>query len=233
MASLPSLSGLASQGKMEELKNTLSFTFRLTSFISIPAMVGLIALKTPIINLLFQRGLFDYSATVMTAKALLCYSVGLWAIAGVRTLVPAFYSIQDTWTPLKIGLICLGANVVLNAVFIFFTPLKHAGLALATSLSSILNLILVCGKLDPKLGGMEIGKNVKSLVRVLLCSLPMGLTAYLICSLGDWSTTGDTLEKALLLLTGIAVGLGVYLICSFWMKNEEIMFLMKMLRKKR
>ena len=231
IASLPSLSGLASQGKMEELKKTLSFTFRLTSFISIPAMVGLIVLKTPIINLLFQRGLFDYQATVMTAKALLFYSVGLWAIAGVRIIVPAFYSLQDSWTPLKIALICLGANVIFNAAFII--PLKHAGLALATSLSSTLNLILLCRKLDPKLGGMEISKNVKSLVRVLLCSLPMGLTAYLICSLRDWSTTGDTLEKALLLLTGIAVGLGVYLICSFWMKNEEIMFLMKMLRRKR
>ena len=51
-------------------------------------MVGLIALKTPIINLLFQRGLFDYSATEMTAKALLCYSVGLWAIAGVEDRCP-------------------------------------------------------------------------------------------------------------------------------------------------
>jgi len=233
MASLPSLSGLASQGRMEELKNTLSFTFRLTSFISIPAMVGLIGLKTPIINLLFQRGLFDYSATVMTAKALLCYSVGLWAIAGVRTLVPAFYSLQDTWTPLKIGLICLGTNVVLNAIFIFLTPLKHAGLALATSLSSILNLILVCGKLNPKLGGMEVGKNVKSLVRVLLCSLPMGLTAYLICSLGNWSTTGGTLEKALLLFTGIAVGLIVYVIISYLAKNEEMLFLVKMIQRKR
>jgi len=218
---------------MEELKNTLFFTFRLTSFISIPAMVGLIALKTPIINLLFQRGLFDYSATVMTAKALLCYSVGLWAIAGVRTLVPAFYSIQDTWTPLKIGLICLGANALLNAIFIFFTPLKHAGLALATSLSSILNLILLCRKLDPKLGGMEIGKNVKSLVRALLCSLPMGLTAYLICSLGDWSTTGNEMAKILLLGTGIATGLIVYVIISYLAKNEEMVFLVKMIQRKR
>ena len=88
MASLPSLSALASQEKMEELKETLSFTFRLVSFISIPAMVGLIALKTPIVNLLFQRGQFDYSATVMTARALLCYSVGLWAIAGVKDRCP-------------------------------------------------------------------------------------------------------------------------------------------------
>jgi putative peptidoglycan lipid II flippase len=233
MASLPSLSGLASQGKTEELKAALSFTFRLTSFVSIPAMVGLIALKTPIINLLFQRGLFDYTATMMTAKALLCYSVGLWAIAGVRALVPAFYSIQDAWTPLKIALICLGTNVVLNGVFIFFTPLKHAGLALATSLSSILNLILLCIKLGPKLDGIEIGKHVKSLFQVLFCSLPMGVIAYLICSLGSWSTTGNTGEKVVLLGLGILIGFGVYIGCSYLAKNEELIFLLKMIRKKR
>ncbi len=233
MASLPSLSGLASQGKIEELKNSLLFTFRLTSFISIPAMVGLIALKTPIINLLFQRGLFDYSATEMTAKALLCYSVGLWAIAGVRTLVPAFYAFQETWTPLKIAIICLIANVLLNTIFIFFTPLKHAGLALATSLSSILNLILLSRSLNLKLAGIAIGGSVKSLVRILICSLPMGLVAYLICSLGDWTRTGDTPEKAVILLVGIVAGLGVYLLCAYLIKNEEMMFLMKMLRKKR
>ncbi len=190
MASLPSLSGLASQGKIEELKETLSFTFRLVSFISIPAMVGLIALKTPIINLLFQRGIFDYLATEMTAKALLCYSVGLWAIAGARILAPAFYSLQDTWTPLKIGLICLVANVILIAVFISFTPLKHAGLALATSLSSMLNLILLFWKLGPKLGRMDLAKHIRSLLRILLCSLPMGLVAYLICSLGKLDHDG-------------------------------------------
>lgn len=232
MASLPSLSGLASQRKMGELKNSLMFTFRLTSFISIPAMVGLIALKTPIINLLFQRGLFDYTATEMTAKALLCYSVGLWAIAGVRTVVPAFYALQDTWTPLKIAILCLIANVLLNTLFIFFTPLKHAGLALATSLSSILNLILLSGKLNLKLGGIEIGKSLKSLIRNLLCSLPMGFLAYLVCSLRDWTFTGETPEKVIVLLTGIVAGLGVYLLCAYLTKNEEMIYLMKMLRRK-
>lgn len=231
MASLPSLSGLASKGKTEELKETLSFTFRLVSFISIPAMVGLIALKTPIINLLFQRGLFDYSATVMTAKALLFYSVGLWAIAGSRTIVPAFYSLQDTWTPLKIALICLGANVILNSILIY--PMKHAGLALATSLSSTLNLILLFRKLTPKLGGMNIRGNIRSLLRIFLCSLPMGLIAYLICSLGNWSTTGNNVEKVLLLFIGIMLGLGIYLVCSYWVKNEEMLFLLKMLHKRK
>ncbi len=233
MASLPSLSGLAAQGKLEELKSTLSFTFRLTALISIPAMVGLIALKTPIINLLFQRGLFDYTATVLTAQALLCYSVGLWAIAGVRTLVPAFYALQETWTPLKIALICLMANVVLNTIFIFFTPLKHAGLALATSLSSILNLILLSWKLNLKLNGVEIVNNLRSLLRILIGSLPMGFAAYLICSLGDWTQTGNTLLKAVFLSAAILIGITLYLICSYWMKNEEMMFLLNMVRKRR
>jgi putative peptidoglycan lipid II flippase len=231
MASLPSLSGLASQGKVEELKETISFTFRLVSFISVPAMVGLIALKTPIINLLFQRGLFDYSATEKTAFALLFYSVGLWAIAGSRTIVPAFYSLQDTWTPLRIALICLGANVILNALLIF--PLKHGGLALATSLSSTLNLILLFRKLGPKLGGIDIRKSIKSFLRIFFCSLPMGLVAYLICSVGNWSATGHTGEKVSLLLTGIVVGLGIYLACSYWAKNEEMLFLLKMFGRKK
>jgi putative peptidoglycan lipid II flippase len=233
MASLPSLSKLASQGKIEELKETLTFTFRLVSLISIPAMVGLIALKTPIVNLLFQRGIFNYLATEMTAKALFCYSIGLWAIAGTRILAPAFYSFQDTWTPLKIALICLMTNIILNGIFIFFTPLKHAGLALATSLSSILNLFLLFWKLDLKLGRMGVAKNIQSLLQILLCSLPMGFAAYLICSFGNWTLKGNFVEKALLLGMAIIVSMVIYLICSYGMKNEEMLFLLKMLRKKK
>jgi putative peptidoglycan lipid II flippase len=230
MASLPSLSGLAAQGKIEELKETLSFTFRLVSFISVPAMVGLIALKTPIVNLLFQRGLFDYSATEKTAFALLFYSVGLWAIAGARTIVPAFYSLQDTWTPLKIALICLGANVIFIAIFIF--PLKHGGLALATSLSSTLNLILLFWKLNSRLGMLDMRKNMKALLRDVFCSLPMGVAAYLICSMGNWTVSGNVIEKVLLLGIGILVGLGIYLACSYWAKNEEMLFLLKIVKRK-
>lgn len=231
MASLPSLSELASKGKIDDLKKTVSFTFRLVSFISIPALVGLIALRTPIINLLFQRGSFDYTATEKTAKALLCYSIGLWAIAGSRTVVQAFYSLQDTRTPLKIALICLGANVIFNTILIF--PLQHAGLALATSLASILNLTLLFRKLGPKLGEMELGKNIRSLIRLFACSLPMALAAYLIGSLGEWTTTGNGGEKVLLLGTAVLVGLAIYLICAYWTKNEEMLFLLKMLRKRK
>jgi putative peptidoglycan lipid II flippase len=230
MAALPSFSTLISQGRIEDFEETLSFTFRLVSFISIPAMVGLIALKTPIFNLLLQRGKFDSFATDMAAKALLGYSIGLWAIAGSRVIAPAFYSFQDTWTPFKIALICLGTNVLLNCILMH--PLKHAGLALATGLSSILNLILLVLKLKQKIRGIDVEGNVHSLLKMLLCSLPMGLVAYLICTFGDWTVAGNTIEKSLLLGLTILNSLGIYLICSYGMKNDELFFLMEIVKRK-
>jgi putative peptidoglycan lipid II flippase len=231
MAALPSFSELASRGRKEELSETVSFAFRLVSFISVPALVGLIVLKTPIINLLFQRGVFDEHATQMTARALLCYCVGLWAIAGVRTVVPAFYALQDTKTPLKIGLICLGANVILIGALI--VPLQHAGLALATSLSSILNLVLLSRELRKALGRIDFRKDIESLIRHFACSVPMGLVAYLICSSGEWTQTGDSLPRLFLLMIGIVAGVGAYLACSYLIRDEEMLFLLKMVKRKR
>lgn len=231
MAALPSLSKLAAEGKGEELRETVRFAFRLVSFISVPAMVGLIALKTPIVNLLFQRGKFDLSSTVMTARALFCYAVGLWAIAGARTVVPAFYALKDTWTPLKIALLCLGANVVLNGILI--GPLQHAGLALATSLSSTLNLVLLYWHLKAKIGPMGIRKDLWALLKNLLCSVPMGVAAFLICSLGQWSETGNEGIKALLLVTGIGVGAILYAWTSYQLKVEAMPFLIRTLRRRK
>ena len=80
---------------------------------------------------------------------------------------------------------------------------------------------------------MDLRRNIKSLFLILFCSLPMGLVSYLICSLGNWSTTGNIVEKVLFLVIGILLGLGIYLVCSYWVKNEEMIFLLKMVRKKR
>jgi putative peptidoglycan lipid II flippase len=146
-------------------------------------------------------------------------------------VVPAFYALQDTWTPLKIALICLGANVILNALLIL--PLAHAGLALATSLSSFLNLVLLSRKLSEAVGEIDVLKNVEALLGNFACSVPMGLVAYLICSVGDWSGTGHSLPKLFLLSAGIVAGIGIYLVCSYWSKNEEMLFLLKMVKERR
>jgi peptidoglycan biosynthesis protein MviN/MurJ (putative lipid II flippase) len=106
-------------------------------------------------------------------------------------------------------------------------------LALATSLSSTLNLLLLFWKLNSKLGKINMKKSIKSLLRDVFCSLPMGLSAYLICSMGNWTGPGNAIEKVFLLGLGIVIGLGVYLLGSYWVKNEEMLFLLKMVRKKR
>jgi putative peptidoglycan lipid II flippase len=148
----------------------------------------------------------------------------------VRTLVPTFYSLQDTWTPLKIALVCLLVNAVLNTVLIF--PLRHAGLALATSLSSILNLLLVYRRLHSRLKSMDLKRNVMSLMQAFLCSLFMGFSAYFVCSIGDWSGQGQTLQKIVILGMGVAAGIVTYFACSLLLKNEEAFFLVRMVRRK-
>ncbi|HEY4485565.1 MAG TPA: murein biosynthesis integral membrane protein MurJ, partial [Nitrospiria bacterium] len=135
-AILPTMSRQSSQGRLDEMKQTLAFGLRLIAFIIIPAMIGLMTLRIPIIHLFFEHGRFTAEATAGTAAALLAYSVGLPAFAGIRIVVAAFYSMQDTRTPVKIAAAAMAANVALS--LLLMRPLAHGGLALATSLSAVL-----------------------------------------------------------------------------------------------
>ncbi len=138
VALLPTLSGQAARGELKELTQTLGFSIRLILFVTLPATVGLIVLREPIVNTLWQRGEFLASTTEGTAIALLYYSVGLCAYSGVKIIAPAFYSLQDTKTPAKIGIYSKILNIILN--LILMGPLQQGGLALATSVSSFSNI---------------------------------------------------------------------------------------------
>ncbi|MCZ6790995.1 MAG: murein biosynthesis integral membrane protein MurJ, partial [Candidatus Dadabacteria bacterium] len=130
---LPSLSSYVSKKEFDKFRETYSFTLRLMFFILIPALVGLIVLRVPICNLLYQRGEFDYAATIFTSQALLGYAVGLWAVGGIRITAPAFYSMQDTRTPVIIAFVAFIVNAVFGYVLGFTFDLKHTGLAFASS----------------------------------------------------------------------------------------------------
>ncbi len=177
-AVLPSLSREAAQGNMEELKDTLCHALRLTMFITMPAMAGLIVLREPIIRLLFQRGEFDHFSTIMTARALLYYSLGLLAFSGLRVFVSAFYSLQDTKTPVKVAFIAIIANIAFALVLM--GPLEHGGLALALSLASTFQLLLLVLLLRRRLGGLGGMDVIKSTARSALSSVVMGLCVYLL-----------------------------------------------------
>src|SRR3989338_6821902 len=152
-AILPTLSAQAARGSLDELRVTLGFGLRMILFIVLPAMLGLIILRGPIVHLFFEHGTFTAADTEATATAVLCYAVGLWAFASVRIIVAAFYSMQDTKTPALAAIVAVGANILLS--LLLMGPLKHAGLALATALASMLNGAILVAVLNLRLGGID------------------------------------------------------------------------------
>ncbi len=152
-AILPTMSMQAARREMVEFRESLSHGLRLVFFIMFPAMAGLIALRVPIVNLMLEHGQFDRLSTAGTATAVLYYAVGLWAYAGVRIVAQAFYSLQDTRTPVKIAVLAVAVNILLSVILM--GPLAHGGLALATSLAAMLNLGLLTVRLRKKIGRAE------------------------------------------------------------------------------
>lgn len=138
---LPHLSAKHAAKSTEDYAKAMDWGVRCNLIIGLPAMVCLIVLAAPFIISLFAYGHFNAYDVIMTRKSVLAYSFGLPAFMLVKVLSAGFYAQQDTKTPVKIGVISIIANMILNAVLVF--PLAHAGLALASALGSWLNTALL------------------------------------------------------------------------------------------
>ena len=175
-AALPTMSREALEKDPANLKRTLSFSLRVINFIIIPASIGLIVLAVPITKTLFERGKFDHYSTLITANALIFYSIGLFSYSGIKILVSCFYSLQDTRTPVKIAVVSLVLNIALNVMLMF--PLKIGGLALAASLSGIFNFIALFFILRKKIGPLDTRRILSSFLKALGASLAMAVVIY-------------------------------------------------------
>ncbi|MDO9565142.1 MAG: murein biosynthesis integral membrane protein MurJ [Candidatus Desulfaltia sp.] len=219
-AILPSISRQAASRDLEAVKTTFSHAMKLVLFITIPSMVGLIILREPIVALLFKRGVFDSEATRLTAYALLYYGIGLWAFSGVRIVVSTFYALQDTKTPVRIAVISIIANIVLGIILMW--PLAHGGLALATSLASMLNFGLLVRALRIKLGPLGLRSIAESACKSLLCAAIMGVIirifSIFMIPLADRSLYGLFFG----LIGTIIIGFLLYGFFSFLIKSPEL-----------
>ncbi|HBA88748.1 MAG TPA: murein biosynthesis integral membrane protein MurJ [Geobacter sp.] len=234
-AVLPSMSRQAAAGDMDALKESLSYGVRLTLFITIPAMVGLIFCATPIFSLLFMGGAFTYAKAVNCGTALVYYSVGLTFVALVRVLVPAFYALKDTKTPVMIAFIAFILNLLFSVLLM--RPMLHGGLALASSLSALGNMLLLLWFLRKKVGPFGGRAILFSGVKGVLASVPMAVVVYLIMRLIDWSPAGERLLKGGVLGAGILAGMAVFLVAAHLLRCEEArdavgLFKKKVLRKR-
>jgi putative peptidoglycan lipid II flippase len=229
-AVLPSMSRQAAAGDMAGLKESLSFGLRLTLFITIPAMAGLLLCATPVFTLLFMGGAFDYAKAVKSAEALYFYSWGLSFVALVRVLVPAFYALKDTKTPVLSAFIAFLLNVGFSLVLM--GPLLHGGLALATTLSAFFNMLLLLYYLRKKIGPFGGRKIVYSGLKILLATIPMSLVVYLCIQTIDWSIQGQKLLKGGVLSLTVCAGIGVFLLFAHLLRCEETERVSEILRRK-
>jgi len=145
---LPTLSQQHSRQSGEQFSQTLNWALRLVSLITIPACVGLFILASPILSSLFEYGKFTANDTYYASLSLMAYMLGLPALITIKILAPGYYARQDTRTPVRIGIIAMVCNMVLNIAFvvplvIYDYEAPHVGLALATSLSGYINAILL------------------------------------------------------------------------------------------
>ncbi|MEW7996204.1 MAG: murein biosynthesis integral membrane protein MurJ [Candidatus Thiodiazotropha endolucinida] len=170
---LPTLSRRHAENSPQAFSHTLDWALRLNILFGLPAAVGLLLLAGPMLATLFFSDAFDHHDVEMATKSLMAYAPGLMAIMLIKVLAPGFYGRQDTKTPVRIGVIAMSVNMVLNIILVF--PLAHAGLALATTISSGLNAYLlfralITGRIySPAAGWAAL------LLRVLLASLAMGI----------------------------------------------------------
>ncbi|RJP86612.1 MAG: murein biosynthesis integral membrane protein MurJ [Desulfobacteraceae bacterium] len=229
VAVLPSLSRQAADGNMADLKDTFAYAVKMIFFITAPASIGLMALRQPIVNLLFQRGAFDAASAAMTADALLCFSIGLCAFSAVRIVVSIFYALGDAQTPVKIAIISILANII--AGITLMGPLGHSGLALATSLSSFLNVGLLTLALRKKLGGFGGKKIVESVLKSVICSFVMGSCLWTLAELMPATGAPSSFQSLLIVATGIGSGIFIYCLSAYFLKSRELKEILTFARK--
>jgi putative peptidoglycan lipid II flippase len=229
-ASLPSFSRHAAAGNMDELKSSINFSLRLMLFLTVPSTFALMALHLPIISVLFQRGAFDVQAAIYTGEALFFYGMGLWAFSVVRVFVQSFYSLQDAKWPMRAAIIAFIVNLIFSLALMY--PMKHKGLALANSLSAVVNVFILSFVLRKKIGKFLDRSFYISVSKIILSSIIMVVSIMIFDYFLPWNTYADFKMKLVYLISTIMLGAGVFFFSAYLLKSQEITSLINMMKKK-
>lgn len=221
MAIFPTLTSLASTKRMKEFKKTFSLGLRAIVYITVPAAVGLMIVGVPIVRLLFEQGKFNQRDTIVTASVLFYYCIGLFAQASVFVIVRGFYALHDTKTPLQLGLFTITCNYLLNHLFIGYLGVR--GLALAYSITGVLDMLALLYLLRRKIGQLGLKKILSSCLKILVAALGMGISAYLLTY--NFETLIPVNRKVVQLIevaVVLGVSAGIYLGITLLLKMEEV-----------
>lgn len=215
VASLPSLSRLASKEDWAGFRTTLDSALGALWFLMVPAAAGLYLLSEPIILALFKRGSFTGEMAASTGKALALYTLALVPVATARVLAQSFYARKDTKTPVKAAAWSLAVN--LSASLLLMGPLGYAGLALSTGVSSLFNLGYLWLAQHREHGCGKSGGFRGKAGRILLASLAMALVVW-----AAGRALNGLFSPAAFVALSVAVGLAAYSFAAWLLKIEEM-----------
>ncbi len=217
----PLLAKEAAQKNFGELVSTCGSSLKLIFFLTLPSTIFLAVGAKPIISLLYQHGKFIYTDTQATSQALILYAIGLFAYASVRVLAPVFYALGEAKVPVISSAIAVGANISLNLVLMH--SLSFRGLALATSISAILNMSILFNKLDKRVGPFDKKDLRNSFLKILLASFLMGLLlqSFLFLYRVDLDK-GSLIQKLVLVGIMVIVSFFSYLFFAKALKIKEV-----------
>ena len=210
---LPTLSGQRARADDPAFASTLAWAIRSVLLIAVPATLALAVLAEPLLATLFQYGAFSAEDRTMAAASLRAYTLGLGAFMLVKVLAPGFYAREDMRTPVRVGIIAMVSNMVLNVAFVFplmtMFNMGHVGLALATSVSAWLNAGLLYRGLRREAVLPATTVPLKWLLQIGLASTAMTLVLWwMLPGQGDWATWvwwERAIQLGVLCLTGLGV----------------------------
>lgn len=221
----PSISKMVIESNLSLLRKTISDSLEGIAIFLLPITVGAMIFSEQITILLFGRGAFDTNAVYLTSSALFFYSLGLIGFGFREVLSRAFYSMNDTKTPMVNAAIAMIVNIILN--FLLSRVLGIGGLALATSISSLFCTYLLSRQLRTKLGGFSFLGLTKSLVKIAFSSVTMGVIANF-----SFAYFKHRMSNTFALLNSIGLGVIFYFALIFLMDIEGVNLLKSQIRSK-
>jgi putative peptidoglycan lipid II flippase len=232
-ATLPVTSRAAAMDNLDEFRQTLASSLRLTLVLTIPSAVGLVILSHPIIALIYQYGRFTAFDTEQTAIALAYNAIGLTAYSAVRVLAPSFYALRETRIPMMASLLSIVTNYVVATLTVDYLKIGHIGLALSISVVSIINFALLFFFMRRKLHGIEGRSLFSTFAKVTLASAAMGAVCWMISHQIENQLGGAGLLARLVNVgVSIAAGILVFYLGARLLKVGEVDQLTRALQRR-
>lgn len=220
----PVFAKLGSSGDIKKLKYTYRQAINAVILITMPISVGAFILAEPIIRMLFERGAFDATATAMTSKVLMAYSVGMVACGMRDVTVRVFYSLEDTKIPMKNSIFCVIFNIVFNLLLIRY--LKVSGLALASSMSAILAVFFLMINLRRKIGKFNVKSMIVTFIKTSLSALAMAVVVLKLFALLS------PVNEILALIVSIGSGAIIYGVMVLVLKVDSTKYVINRIRRR-